>query len=73
MSDQALTDRIVAEVRRPGSTRESIATVYREGIRVSCYQLPTEFIDWPTVNRAILTRYTKAGLVFIKRLAWKRA
>ena len=61
------TMEIVAEVERRGSTRESIAAVYRKVIT-----RPTrDFVDWPTVNRAILARYRPSGLRYIKRLAWK--
>ena len=59
-----LTARIVAEVERPGATRVSIASAYREGI------VRMGEVDWPTVNRAILRRYTLSGLESIKRQAW---
>lgn len=69
MSDR--TQDLLTEIARAGSTRASIAAVYREGIRVVSRQTPADFVDWPTVNAALLKRYTKSGLIHIKRLAWK--
>jgi hypothetical protein len=65
------TEDLLAEIARPGSTRESIAARYRLGIATCQHWENHEFIDWPTVNRTLLTRYTKSGLIYIKRLAWK--
>ncbi len=52
-----------------GSTRESIAVAYRLGI---ADQSLGDFVDWPIVNKALLKRYTKSGLIYIKRRAWKQ-
>lgn len=69
------TQDIVDEVNRPGSTRKSIAAVYRAALLAfRAQERRTElndFIDWPTVNGAIRKRYTVAGLNYIKRQAWK--
>ena len=66
------TDEILAEIARPGSTRESIAARFQMGI-VDCHWAQNhDFVDWPTVNAALLKRYTPSGLTYIKRLAWKR-
>jgi len=62
----------LAEIARPGSTRETLAAVYRQGIAAQYNRDgAAEFVDWPTVNHALLKRYTKSGLIYIKRLAWK--
>lgn len=71
------TAALLAEITRKGSTRESIAAVYRDGIRaylVRGRHIPPEssdFVDWPTVNGALLKRYKPSGLDYIKTLAWK--
>lgn len=64
------TEAMLAEITRPGSTRTSIAAVYREGI-VANLKLGTDFVDWPSVNAALLQRYTVSGLIYIERLAWR--
>lgn len=69
------TETILAEVARDGSTRNSIADVYGQAIR-SWHRLgsrpdPNDFIDWPTVNGAILKRFKPSGLNYIKQRAWK--
>lgn len=63
------TETVVAEVERPGSTRKSIAAAYRAAIGMAI--IGDDFIDWPTVNRAILKRYAPSGLIYIKRRAWR--
>ena len=63
------TQSILDEIARPGSTQASIAAFYREGIRASLGD--HRFVDWPTVNAALLKRYKPSGLNRIKALAWK--
>lgn len=65
------TEALLAEIARKGSTRESIAKVYRDGLRANLQQIPAEWVDWPSVNGALLKRYTPSGLDYIKALAWK--
>jgi hypothetical protein len=69
------TDELLTEIARPGSTRESIAAIYARGIRehASKTLCDGDFVDWPTVNKAILTRYTVSGLNYIKAQGWKLA
>jgi hypothetical protein len=69
---QGRTEAILAEIARPGSTRETIAASYQLGIIDCEWEGRSDFIDWPTVNRALLARYTASGLNYIKQLAWKR-
>ena len=61
------TQSILDEIARPGSTRESIAASYRVGQRGL-----HEFIDWPSVRRALRRRYTPSGVDYIDTLAWSR-
>ena len=66
-----LREQLLDEIRRDGSTRQSIAAIYREGI-IYCQRSGNyAAFDWPIVNGAILKRYTPSGLNFIKTLAWK--
>lgn len=68
------TEALMAEIARAGSTRLSIASVYATGIRAhTTTQGSADFVDWPTVNGALLKRYTMSGLTFIKAEAWKMA
>lgn len=64
-----MTQQLLAEMARKGSTRDSIAAIYRQGIIDHHWG---DFVDWPTVNKALLTRYTISGLTYIKAQAWKR-
>lgn len=63
------TEQLLAEIARKGSTRDSIAAVYRLGI---VDQHLGDLVDWPTVNMALLKRYKASGLKYIKEKAWKR-
>lgn len=65
------TEALLTEIARKGSTRESIAAIYRDGIRANLQQQPPDFVDWPTVNKSLLDRYTWSGVAYIKALAWK--
>lgn len=58
--------RLMAEIQRKGSTRNSIASLYREAIIFG----GNNAVDWARVNQAILGRYTVSGLNYIKYLAW---
>lgn len=71
MSEMNRTDALLTEISRKGSTRESIALVYRDGIRAHLKQAPPDFVDWPTVNAALLARYSVSGLNYIKAKAWR--
>jgi hypothetical protein len=64
------TAALLAEIARTGSTRESIALVYRDGIRANLEAPSSDVVDWPTVNAALLQRYTVSGLDYIKKRAW---
>lgn len=63
------TQQLIAEIARQGSTRDSIAAVYRQGIM---NQRWGDYVDWPTVNKALSKRYTVSGLKYIKTQVWKR-
>lgn len=61
----AREDRLIAEVNRKGSTRHTIAALYREAIICGANS-----VSWPNVNAAILNRYSVYGLDYIKKCAW---
>lgn len=63
----SISDRLLAEIARDGSTRDSIAAIYHEALRVRLH----EFTDWPSVQYALSQRYTRSGLIYIKQQAWK--
>lgn len=67
---ETLTGRLLDEIYRTGATRETIAGVYAECLRASMSG-GDDFIDWPSANRALLEKYSKSGLIYIKRRAWK--
>jgi hypothetical protein len=70
-TDETITTELLREIGRVGSTRESIAAIYRRGIQ-ACHQVQEiAAVDWHTVNAALLRRYTPSGLNYIKALAWK--
>jgi hypothetical protein len=66
------TEALLAEIARKGSTRDSIAVLYREGIRACLGPAGITGLDWPAVNSAILSRYRVSGLNYIKAKAWKK-
>ena len=47
-------------------TRDDVALTYAFGLR------SVEPIDWLAVNRAIIARWSKSALKYIKEQAWKR-
>lgn len=58
------TEQILAEIQDEGVfTRRDVAMTYRLAMQSSA---PT---DWPTVNRAIVSRWSMAALVWIKEQA----
>lgn len=65
------TDTILQAIGRAKATRETIALDYRRGLLFCSTRNDTTLVDWPAVNRAILTKYSMAGLKYIKREAWR--
>ena len=65
------TDALLAEIARPGSTRESIAALYADGLSAQFDSNTWDFVDWPSVNGALLQRYRPSGLDYIKARGWK--
>ena len=45
------------------TTRKDAAVVYQYGLRNNA-------VDWKAVNDAILDRWSKSGLAYIKKEAW---
>ena len=60
-------DGIMNVVRSAGKvTRKEMAEVYAKAI-----QIEVGYIDWPILNRAIMDRWSRSGLRFIKERAWR--
>lgn len=57
-------------LRRVGDssmTRDDVAGAYANCLQAS------GFVNWPVVNRAIITRWSESALHYVKDEAWKRA
>jgi len=48
--------------------QREVAQAYACAIRST--QFSDEFVDWPRVNKAIMSRWSRSGLERIKRMAW---
>ena len=59
------TDAILQEIRGGEATRKDIARTYALLIRDYWHQ-----VNWPVVNRAIVERWSRSALEYIKRRAW---
>lgn len=46
-------------------TRDDIVPLYAQGIYWK------EFVDWVKINKAIMDKWSKSGLIYIKHKAWK--
>lgn len=62
-------DTLLREIAEPAMKRKDIALTYAYGLRNEFSG--SEVIDWKAVNGAILTRWSMAGLTYIKERAWK--
>jgi len=58
------TDSLLKEITDSQFKRRDIAQTYALALRSS------EPTDWGRVNKAILERWSRSGLEYIKRLAW---
>ena len=58
-------NQILREIEE-GHTRRSIALTY-----AFCIRDHQSVVDWGRINKAIIKRWSKSGLQFIKRMAWK--
>lgn len=57
---------LLDEIANPKATRDGVALTYALALRT-----PSQ-VDWPTVNRAIVARWSYSALDYIKRRAWQR-
>lgn len=79
MSDQAVqslmdfTPALLVLIHSPG-TRDDVVPKYAVAILFEAFARPPQAkTRWSEVNRAIMTRWSVAGLNYIKRKAWKGA
>jgi hypothetical protein len=56
---------LLEEIADPKMTRRQVALTYRLAL------LDQDAVDWPTVNRAIVARWSLSALNWIKQFAWK--
>jgi hypothetical protein len=63
---KAAQDNLLAAIADPHASQRDIAGFYSDALFVAG-------VDWPTVNRAILSRYKPSGLARIKQMAWRMA
>lgn len=57
---------ILREITKENLTRDSVALTYAFCIR------QRQQVDFPTINRAIIKRWSGAALEYIKRKAWAK-
>jgi hypothetical protein len=57
---------ILEDVANPDVTRDDVATAYALGL------LSEGAVNWPTVNAAIIERWSTSGLEYVKRIAWRK-
>lgn len=58
------TNTLLREIAEPSIKRIDVAKTYALAIKSS------EAVNWPVVNAAIIKRWSKSGLVWIKKQAW---
>jgi hypothetical protein len=56
---------LLAEIADKRMTRDDVAMTYAFAIRQHAE------VDWPTVNQAIMNRWSQSALIYIKTKAWK--
>ena len=59
---------ILREIAAPEMKRDDAALTYAFGLRNAANG---EKIDWPKVNAAIIARWSRSALIYIKERAWK--
>lgn len=57
---------LLAEIASPAMKQRDIISTYGLALRT------VDLVDWPKVNRAIVTRWSLSGLARIKASAWQR-
>jgi hypothetical protein len=63
---------LLEAVAAPRAKRADIVPLYAELIRAMRAGDPTGVkVDWPAVNAAIIARWSRSGLTWIKTQAWK--
>jgi hypothetical protein len=60
------TETLLVEISLPEMKQPDVALTYAMALRSSCKT------NWSKVNRAIIDRWSFAGLERVKKLAWKR-
>ena len=58
-------NQILREIEE-GHTQKSIALTY-----AFCIRDHQNVVDWPKINRSIISRWSRSGLKRVKQMAWK--
>ena len=62
------TEDLLREIRDRNAKQRDIALSY--ALAINCEPHVDYDIDWPSVNRAIIKRWSQSGLQRIKKMAW---
>ena len=65
-----LTEQLLAAIADPKKQRADVAALYARAIQGKLHRQGES--DWGQVNDAIINRWSKAALVWVKREAWKQ-
>lgn len=57
---------LLAEITDKGMKQKDVAQTYGLTLKSS----ECEKVNWPKVNQAIMDRWSKSGLIRIKKMAW---
>jgi hypothetical protein len=60
------TETLLSEINELRLKQKDVAITYALAMR------DHGNVDWPTVNQAIINRWSRSGLVRIKEMAWKQ-
>lgn len=62
-----MTSRFVQEIRK-AKVQADVIPEYAHKLQ----EYRTQYVDWPFINQAIITRWSMTGLMKIKKAAWER-
>ncbi len=63
---------ILTEIETKACTRDVVAETYSQLLKLYRSSKEADW-DWAKINRAIIERWSKSGLLYIKGKAWKLA
>lgn len=60
------TETILREIAQAEMKRTDVAMTY-----AMCLTMADDYVDWPSINAAIIERWSRSGLEWVKREAWR--